>query len=470
MVPAIGVSPDPPLIWPLFRGSEPLSGLPIGQDDQVEHVQTPARPPLVRPVQGRVIAGVAAGLAVHLGVSARLVRIVFVVMVGAGGAGVAAYLFFVALVPQAATVPGSPSMTPPVRGRRERTTSYADVSPAPNGIGSVAGWLLAGGVMTLAVGVALQLGLSIDTAFWLPVLLLATGAVFVWSQLDGNARRAWMPHDPTRRSWTLARVAAGVAMAVVGLVLLTTRGQGLADLWDVIIAVLVVLVGLSLIMTPIVARLWSDFRTEQSARIRATERADIAAHLHDSVLQTLTLIQRQSSDPNVIRLARGQERELRQWLFRGQGDAEATLATAVAEMTHEVEDRHGIPVELVVTGDAGLDSSTLALVAALREAMVNAAVHGRPPISAYLEVGPHQIEAFVRDRGAGFDLDLVRADRQGLRESIIGRMQRHGGSAVVRSLSDGTEIRLSMPLPDPTNPGPGTSPAPPRAAEARHDR
>lgn len=400
----------------------------------------------MRPVPGRVIAGVAVGLAAHLGVSARLVRIVFVVMVGAGGAGVAAYLFLVALVPQGGTASGSSSITPSVRGRGERTSSYADGPTEPATTSSVGGWLLAGGVLTVAVGVALQLGVSFDTAFWLPVLLLTTGAVFVWSQLDGNARRAWMPHDPTQRRWTLARVAAGVVMAVVGLVLVTTRGQGLADLWDVVVAVLVVLVGLSLIMAPIVARLWRDFRTEQLARIRATERADIAAHLHDSVLQTLTLIQRQSSDPNVIRLARGQERELRQWLFRGQGDARATLASAVAEMAHEVEDRHGVPVELVVTGDAPLDSSTSALVAALREAMVNAAVHARPPISAYLEVGPQQIQAFVRDRGAGFDLELVPPDRQGVRESIIGRMQRHGGSAAVRSLSDGTEIGLSLPL------------------------
>ncbi|MGB3257790.1 MAG: PspC domain-containing protein [Ornithinimicrobium sp.] len=409
--------------------------------------QPPARPPLVRPVQGRVLAGVAAGLAAHLGVSVRVVRVVLLVMIGAGGSGLAVYLFLVALVPQADRVPTARSIES-VRGRGDRPSGTPEVSEVPQRSGGVGVWFLAGGGLAVAVGLGLQWGVSLDTAFWLPVLLLTTGAVFVWAQLDGTARRAWAPQDPTRRRWTVARVVAGVAMAVIGLVLLATRGQGLADLWDVVVAVLVVLVGLTLVMTPLVARLWREFRLEQSGRIRATERADIAAHLHDSVLQTLTLIQRQSDDPNVIRLARGQERELRQWLFRGNDQAEATLASAVADMAHEVEDRHGVPVELVVTGDAPLDARTAALVAALREAMVNAVSHARPPISTYLEVGPRQIEAFVRDRGAGFDLELVPTDRQGIRESIIGRMQRHGGQAQVRPMSDGTEIALTMSLPD----------------------
>ncbi len=414
-----------------------------------------------------MLAGVAAGLGVHLGVSVRLVRVVFVVLVGAGGAGVAAYAFLVALVPQADRVPVAPGMSP-VRGLGDRSASAADPTAAPQPNAGVGVWLLAGGVLAVAVGLGLRLGITLDTAFWLPVLLLTTGAVFVWAQLDGNARRAWAPQDPTRRRWTVARVAAGVGMAVVGLILLATRGQRLADLWDVIVAVLVVLVGLTLVMTPLVARLWREFRLEQSGRIRETERADIAAHLHDSVLQTLTLIQRQSDDPNVVRLARGQERELRQWLFQGHAPAEATLARAVVDMAHEVEDRHGVPIELVVTGDAPLDAGTAALAAALREAMVNAASHARPPLSAYLEVGPGQIEAFVRDRGSGFDLDLVPPDRQGVRESIIGRMQRHGGQARVRSMSDGTEIALSMPLAD--APAPPTASAAPSPNGSHHDR
>lgn len=390
-------------------------------------------------------------MAAHLGVSVRLVRVVFLVMVGAGGAGVAAYLFLLVLVPQADRVPVAPGASP-VRGRGDRPVTSSDLAAEPQRATGRGVWLLASGVLAVAVGLGFQLGVTLDTAFWLPVLLLTTGAVFVWAQLDVNARRAWAPQDPTRRRWTVARVVAGVGMAVIGLILLATRGQRLADLWDVVVAVLVVLVGLTLVMTPLVARLWREFRLEQSGRIRETERADIAAHLHDSVLQTLTLIQRQSDDPNVIRLARGQERELRQWLFRGHTPAEATLASAVADMAHEVEDRHGVPVELVVTGDAPLDASTAALVAALREAMVNAASHARPPISAYLEVGPQQVEAYVRDRGSGFDLDLVPQDRQGIRESIVGRMQRHGGQARVRSMSDGTEIALTMFLPDADKP------------------
>lgn len=424
----------------------------MSQDGQVSHTQpapgptgvgtAPVRPALERPVQGRVIAGVSSGLAVHLRLNVGLVRVAWLIMAFAGGAGVAGYVFLWGFVPEGdAAAPPAP-VGSAVRGRAEQHASSPGSAPRH---AHRAGWMVIGGLVIVGLGIAAAQGFAIDESFWLPVLLLAAGAVFAWSQLDSSARRAWMPDDPTRRSWAVVRVIAGVAMAVVGLVLLTTRGRGLADLWDVVIAVLVVLLGVAFIMTPYAARLWRDFRTEQTARIRATERADIAAHLHDSVLQTLTLIQRQSADAGVTRLARAQERELRQWLFAGRNEGPATLASAATEAAHEVEDRYGIPVDLVVTGDGALDPGATALVAALREALVNAAIHGAPPISAYVEVGPVEVEAFVRDRGAGFDLDLVPEDRKGVRESIIGRMARHGGSAHVRCMDTGTEIGLSLP-------------------------
>jgi len=415
----------------------------MGQDGQMSSPYPPQRPPLARPVHGRVVAGVAAGLADHLGLGVGLVRVALIVMIGAGGAGIAVYAFLWGLVPQS-DVPSSARVAPAVvRGRAEPAASPG--GPGPQRALGRSDWLIVGGVLVVLLGVVIALGVRVDGGFWVPLLLLGVGAVFAWSQLDASTRRAWAPEDPKRRGWTLVRVVAGVVMAVVGLVLLTTRGQGLTDLWDVIVAVLVVLLGVGFIMTPYAARLWRDLRAEQAARVRATERADIAAHLHDSVLQTLTLIQRRSSDPAVTRLARAQERELRQWLFAGDGAATAGVASAVTEVAHEVEDRYGIPVEVVLIGDAPLDAGATAVVAALREALVNAAVHGAPPISAYLEVGPERVEAFVRDRGEGFDINVMPTDRRGVRESIIGRMERHGGSARVRSMDNGTEVGLSLP-------------------------
>lgn len=398
------------------------------------------------------MAGVAAGLADHLGLGVGLVRVALIVMIGAGGAGIAVYAFLWGLAPQS-DAPSSARVVPAaVRGRAEPAPDAG--GPEPKRALGRPGWLIVGGGLVVLLGVVIQLGVRVDGAFWLPLLLLGVGAVFAWSQLDASTRRAWAPGDPKRRGWTLARVIAGVVMAVVGLVLLTTRGQGLADLWDVIVAVLVVLLGVGFIMTPYAARLWRDLRAEQAARVRATERADIAAHLHDSVLQTLTLIQRRSVDPQVTRLARAQERELRQWLFAGDRAPSAGLASAATEVAHEVEDRYGIPVDVVFIGDSPLDAGTTALVAALREALVNAAIHGAPPISAYLEVGPERVEAFVRDRGEGFELDVIPTDRQGVRESIIGRMERHGGSARVRSMDSGTEVGLVLPRQVPTDQDP----------------
>ncbi len=208
---------------------------------------------------------------------------------------------------------------------------------------------------------------------------------------------------------------------MVGLIVLATRGQSLSGIWDIGAAALAVLAGAVLIAAPWGLRLWSDLRHEQAERARATERADIAAHLHDSVLQTLALIQRKAEDPAAVTLlARAQERELRAWLYAGPAGSDDTLAAAVAQAAHEVEDLHGIPVEVVCTGDRPLDDGAVALVRAVREAVLNAVRHGAPPVSVYVEAGHEGVEAFVRDHGPGFDLDEVPGDRLGVRQSIVG--------------------------------------------------
>lgn len=188
-------------------------------------------------------------------------------------------------------------------------------------------------------------------------------------------------------------------------------------------------------------------RSERRERIRSQERAEVAAHVHDSVLQTLTLIQKAAGEPTEVqRLARSQERELRSWLYAGR-DTTGTFERALDALGAEVEEVHGVPVEVVVVGDTALDERVSALVAATREAVVNAARHASAPVvDVYAEVEPTLVSVFVRDRGKGFDPGAVPEDRHGLAGSVVGRMVRHGGSAVVRSApGEGTEVRLELP-------------------------
>jgi len=391
---------------------------------------------MVRPVQGRHLAGVCAGLAEHLNLEVRHVRLAFILASLGGGAGVVAYLFLWALTPQALD-------TTPVTS----ADAVAASRPAHESVRNLMvglGLLVVGGVLwAQQQGVNLRLGVTI------PILAVAGGAVLAWSKLDDAERERWLVGDMgfEGRRAGLVRLGIGITFASVGLVVLATQGLGLAGLWSVGIAAVAVLAGAALIAAPWGVRLWNDLRVEQAQRIRETERADIAAHLHDSVLQTLALIQRKSGDPaEVVRLARSQERELRGWLYAGPVGSQASLASAVTEVAHEVEDLHGIPIELVVTGDRTLDAGGTALVRAMREALLNAVRHGAPPVSVYVEVGSERVEAFVRDHGPGFNLAEVAQDRLGVRESVLGRMSRHGGSAGVRRLENGTEVSLSLPV------------------------
>jgi len=393
---------------------------------------------LERPAQGRYLGGVCAGLAEHLGLEVRHVRLAFVLASLAGGAGVAAYLFLWVLTPQSldAAPPG------------DQASAGRPASESVRNLVAGVGLLLLGGVL-----VAQQHGVNLRLGVLIPLLTVAGGAVLAWSRLDDAERGRWLVRSGEGRRAGLVRLGIGIALASVGVVFLATQGRGLAGLWDVGIAAVAVLAGAALIAAPWGVRLWGDLRTEQAERIRETERADIAAHLHDSVLQTLALIQRKAGDPGeVTRLARAQERELRGWLYAGPRGSQASLASAVTEVAHEVEDLDGVPIELVITGDRQLDAGGTALVQALREALLNAVRHGAPPVSAYVEVGSELVEAFVRDHGPGFDLAAVPHDRLGVRESILGRMARQGGSASLRRLEPGTEVSLSLPLTSPDTP------------------
>ncbi|WP_091789805.1 ATP-binding protein [Pedococcus dokdonensis] len=423
-----------------------------------------ARPQLTRPAEGKVIAGVAIGLARHLRWPVRWIRLAFVLLSIPTGAGLVAYIFLWALTPQSrggvvgagrrAVDPADADALATAGGAPEPVTA-----PAERDATRV---LLVGGLL-LGIGlivVAQNAGLNARLGILVPLLVVAAGAVLAWSQLDDSQRGRWLGSETGTRRFSVARLAFGGILALTGLVIMATRGRSLAAIWDIGAAVLAVLAGVALIAAPWALRLWSDLRHEQAERARATERADIAAHLHDSVLQTLALIQRKAGDPGAVtQLARAQERELRSWLYAGPADSDATLATAVVEAAHEVEDLHGTPIEVVSTGDRPLDDGGQALVRAVRESLLNAVRHGAPPVSVYLEVGPQGVEAFVRDHGPGFELGDIPEDRLGVKQSILGRMERHGGTARVRRLENGTEVSLGLP-PDLRPPQPAADPDP----------
>ncbi|MBB3049080.1 signal transduction histidine kinase [Prauserella isguenensis] len=420
----------------------------------------PAPPKMYRRRGGRALAGVACGLADHLGVKVLWVRAAFAVLAGLGGLGVLAYGLLWAFVPQ-----------------EQRDTSRAELSGRQR--------QQAYGLIALGVGLTVIGGvLSGVLTGWagLPVAVVLVGVAVVWREADETQRRRWRKGAKSGVAGVVfggggvsatIRVLAGVAGVVTGIGLIVLRGSGLAQLQFAVVAVLATLIGVALLTVPFWLRLVRDLGDERRARIRTEERAEIAAHLHDSVLQTLALIQKRSDHPReVTRLARGQERQLRAWLYGpngygtpnrdasapgsdGPGEAEsapATLAQAVAEACGQVEDTFAISVQQVVVGDVELDDGLVALVQAAREAIVNAAKHaGVDEVSVYAEVEPTAVTAFVRDRGAGFDPDGVPEDRHGLSDSIRGRMERGGGSCRVRTApGEGTEIQLEMPRSDST--------------------
>ncbi|WP_370364308.1 sensor histidine kinase [Catenulispora sp. GP43] len=288
-----------------------------------------------------------------------------------------------------------------------------------------------------------------------PLAAVLLGMGLLLRDLAAERRGAWLDASDRHRRPVDARTAVGALVIGGALVRLLSNGASLTAETSAVIAALILFCGGVLIALPYLLRVLRDLDAERAERVRAQQFAEVAAHMHDSVLHTLTLIQR--ADPGeVAGLARAQERELRAWLYDRRGralDAEApeTFAAALRSAAAEVEDRHGARIDVVAVGDTELGDGLAACVAAAREALVNAAKYaGGAPISVFAEVeaeaaGGRRIEVFVRDRGPGFDLGAVGADRMGIRESIVGRMARHGGHGEVRTaLGAGTEVRLEM--------------------------
>ena len=427
-------------------------------------MEKPRRPPPRRDDDRKVIAGVCAGVARWLGVDPLIVRIAVVILTVASGVGLPIYIAGWLLLPPA---DGSPAIAARLRAR-----------PGAWQIGAGVGCLTLGGLLTIR-----ELGLWWSDAIVWPFVLAAAGAAMLWRQTA--ARRAGpeptrsprdgvqtVEHEPAtaaaaeepaldadarpplgsalpQRLRSIYQGGFGIALVVgAGLLFLQANGA-LSGARDLVLAFVVVALGLGLILAPFWLRLARGLRDERNERIRSQERAEVAAHLHDSVLQTLALVQKRADDPRAVAtLARRQERELRSWLSGApEARPDECLADALRAAAAEIEEAHGVPIEVIAVGDHDLDERHRALVAAAREALANAVRHSASdePIALYVEVAGGRTEVFVRDRGQGFDPDAIPEDRRGVRESIMGRMARHGGSAAVHSTpGQGTEVELVL--------------------------
>lgn len=394
--------------------------------------------PLRRYRAGRMVAGVSVGIAEHLGVRVLWVRATFAALAAFGAVGIAAYGLLWVFVPQHAG-PQRPASV------RERQQGF--------------------GLILLGIGLAAAFGSIAGLSFIGPLGVALVGAAVVWREADESQRRRWRQGarsgvlgvllDGGGRA-AMVRVLVGVALVIVGIGVFLAGNATISGLQLVLLSAFTALAGGAVLTIPWWLRLLRDFNAERAARIRSQERAEIASHLHDSVLQTLALIQKQADASREIRrLARGQERELRNWLYGadGYGGGDATkpvLRTLTAELARacgEVEDTFAIEVRHVAVGDCDLDEPLVALLAAAREAVVNAAKHaGVAEVSVYAEVTADRVEVYVRDRGVGFDPDSVSSDRHGVADSIHGRMERNGGRVRLRTApGSGTEVQLEMP-------------------------
>jgi signal transduction histidine kinase len=402
--------------------------------------------PLRRDTADRLAGGVASGVAAWRGVNVTTVRIVFVLIaLVSGGFCVPFYVAGWLLIPAA----GEDSSI----GSRARSDA--------------AGIALAAGLATMLGFLLLVGGVFNDSWFagwaW-PQTVTVAGLALIWRNASPDeqaslrrlteplgAAGVGRPTRPGRRSALRLTIAALLVLGGAGW--LASARASLALLRP-LGGVVLVIAGIVLLLGPWWLRIARDLVLERQAKVRAEERADISARVHDSVLQTLALIQRRADDPQkVVWLARMQERELRSWLFEGRApgevEADMTFAAGVRQIQQDVESRYGVPVEAVTVGDCELDENLNALLAAAREATVNAAKwSGAGVISLFAEVEPDSVSLVVRDRGKGFDPSSVPADRKGLAESVLGRMARRGGTAdVVSAEGEGTKVTLRMARP-----------------------
>lgn len=435
-----------------------------------------ARPPLSLSRQERLISGVCGGIAAHLQIPVLWVRLTIVVLTALFGIGLVTYIVLWVLIP--ATVAGEPE--PQLEPISAATTPREAVETAPvrgapplvSSRDSQRGrYLYFAAVPVVAVvGIFIIAGISSEFAAWGTAGVVALcGAGLSWGQISraryvtneadeagkadeanttSQVRAALVPNSGGNGKGQLGfAVTAGWIVASLAFIAVLARDRSVTDIAWALFAGAVMLGATALILLPVGLRLWRDLGAERAARAREAERADIAAHVHDSVLQTLSLIRSRSYDPDAVTaLARTQERELRQWLYSDPVKPEGSMAVLVTELAGQVEEAWQVPVDVVTVGDAEpVGEGANALLAATREALTNAARHARSDVRLFAEFTPAQWDVFVRDRGPGFDPDDIRADRRGVRDSIRGRMLRRGGRVEIHSHpGEGTEVQLSL--------------------------
>jgi phage shock protein PspC (stress-responsive transcriptional regulator) len=404
-------------------------------------------PALRRDPERAILGGVCAGAAERLGIDPILVRAGFALAaIVTAGLAVAVYLVAWIALPAGGPPPSGP-------GRSSQAGRASGLAAADWRIAAGVGLITLAGLLVLR-----ELGIWWTDAVLWPLILAASGAALLWRQSRAMAEPE-VEAEPTTTGPPAARhrtgVAAlyrggfGVALVLGAAVLFLSANDALGEVRQTALVAIAILFAVALILAPFLWRLGRNLASERTERIRSQERAELAAHLHDSVLQTLALMQKRAGDPRrVATLARRQERELRDWLY-GERDREGEtgLAAGLRRAAAEIEDAHGVAIEVVAVGDRPAGPRGDAMLAAAREALTNAAKFAGDAgtIAVYAELEADRAQVFVRDRGAGFDLAAVPADRRGVRESIIGRMSRNGGKADVHVTSGGgTEVELAI--------------------------
>ncbi|RPI20640.1 MAG: ATP-binding protein [Actinobacteria bacterium] len=387
---------------------------------------------LTRHPGNRIVAGVCAGVAARLGIGASYVRAAFVVLSFAALVGVALYLVLWLGTPEAATTGSVLSAEePPGRTRI---------------LGMIAIYAAA---LLILDAIGLWFG---DWAWPLALLTFGAAAILDRGSTDYGPRLVRLTKPPEGGGPVRPRVVQigfGIALMLGGLALVSSSIDRFQAIGPFVFAVALTAAGFMLAFGPWAWRLTADLAAERRRRIRSEERAGMAAHLHDSVLQTLALIQRSEDPKKMVTLARAQERELRAWLYDGRVAGAETLRGAIQAAASRVEAGYDMPVDVVFVGDYPIDEETTAIVQAAAEAMANAARHsGAAQVSVFVEASPEAVDVFVGDQGSGFDPESVPADRRGIDDSIRARMARAGGTATITtSLGEGTEVHLRKEWP-----------------------
>lgn len=409
----------------------------------------PARMPLTRPKRGRWLTGVCKGIALHLGISVMWVRLAFIALTCLYGAGIIAYVFLWIFMPAGdpqavASAEHIPvEQAPLARGNQPAQAGVEDTAVSAESLSEAIQRAPKPALVALAGFVLLTIGLLLvgtgaDSQLIIPLLLGLAGIALAWMNLSPNGTQ-------------LLSMLGGIALIFIGWAIyvsnVTYVGWGTSPR-RIMLSGFIMIACIVLAVMPWANAMLQRLSREQALKEREEERADMTAHLHDGVLQTLALIQLHFEDPStVFTLARGQERELREWLYQERSTSDRSVSAGLKQIAAEVEDEHGKPIEVVTVGDAHPSAQTDALLDATRQALVNAVTHGSEPVSLYCEATDTTVEVFVRDHGEGFDIDAIPPDRLGIRESIIGRIKRRGGTVEIVSRAGWvTEVRMHMPI------------------------